>query len=121
MPAAGSGAERSTRYVPCSASFGVSLAGGSSVDPFCPGTANQREGVGERARLGVPAGSQTDRQRPGDREVWVVVGDRDILGRVVPAIDAVGHICRLGERLEPMRTSRRNVERTLTVTRQGEA
>ncbi len=51
-----------------------------------------------------------DRQGPVNRKVWVVIGDGQVLGGIVRAIDPIANIGSRGQRLEAMQEARRNVE-----------
>ena len=87
------------------------------------------EQFGPASGAGIPRGDRRSRQRPVDRKVRIVVGDRDVFGRVVRAVDPIAHICGGGEHLKPVQEARRDIqmpevvvvelERLLTPERRG--
>ncbi len=62
------------------------------------------------ARGPITRGDRRDLSGPGQGEVGVVVGDGEVLGRVVRAVDAVADIGRLGEGLEAVQETGRDVQ-----------
>ncbi|MFX0579845.1 hypothetical protein [Nocardia nepalensis] len=52
-------------------------------------------------------GRSGDRRRPRDGRIRIVVGDADIVGRIVHVIDPAADIGGRGERLEAVREARR--------------
>lgn len=70
---------------------------------------------------GVAVRDQGHPLRPGDRQIGVVVGDRDVFPRIVRAVDAVADIRNVGERLEAVQKSRRHVQLPKLVVVQEES
>ena len=75
----------------------------------------------KRRCLPIARRHQSNREGPGNGQIGIVECDRDILCGVVGAVDAIGHIGRLRERLKPVRTACRDVQRNLGVALKMEA
>jgi hypothetical protein len=69
----------------------------------------------------VPLRPDGDGKRPRDRQFGIVECDRDVLGRVVGAVDLIGHVGGVGESLKPVRAAVGYVERDLLVVTEFEA
>jgi hypothetical protein len=63
----------------------------------------------------VALGEQGGRERPRYPELRIVESDGHILGRVMRAVDPIGDVRGLGERLKSMRTTRWDVDRLARV------
>lgn len=62
------------------------------------------------ARTGVSVRNQRNRQRPGDGEVGIVVGDRQVFRRVMGPVDPVAHVRSVRQSLEPVEKTRWDIK-----------
>lgn len=69
-----------------------------------------RDQIGPAARGGVALRDNSHRQGPSDGQVRIVVGDREILGRIVLAVDAVAHVGGCGQCLEAVQQAGRHIK-----------
>ena len=67
----------------------------------------------EGASCAVMVRHESHGQRPWDRQCRVVIGNRQILARVVEPVDAITGICSVRQGLEAVGTTGRNVDRPL--------
>src|SRR6476659_5754890 len=58
----------------------------------------------------IPGRHDRDRPRPLAREVRIVVGDTEVLGRFVWPVDPVAHVRGIGQRLEAVEKALRHIE-----------
>jgi len=58
---------------------------------------------------------------PRDGELGIIECDRYVLGRVVSAVNAIGHVRRVGKGLKSVRAASRHVKRDLVVITELEA
>ena len=76
----------------------------------CAGTCKMLEQVGPASCMAVPFGDRGRRKRPGDVQVRIIMGDREVLGRVVWAVDSITDVGGLGECLESVEETRWDVQ-----------
>ena len=75
----------------------------------------------ERRGQAVPLRHHGHGPGPRDRQVRIVEGDGYVLGGIVGAVDAVGHVRRVGEGLKSVRAAGWHVQRDLLVVPEHEA
>ena len=64
---------------------------------------------------GVAGRDGRHRKRPVDRKLRIVVGDGEVFGRVMRAVDPIAHVRRRGQCLEAVQETRRHIQMSKLV------